>query len=84
MGFSDLSYTLQTMYEDTRSKRISLADTPHSTLPACDCPTGNAGCANNRATSFTIDGEAVIAGPDGVAAFDELHGRRRLGRAFRC
>jgi hypothetical protein len=25
-----------------------------------------------RATSFTIDGEAVIAGPDGVAAFDEL------------
>src|ERR1700676_4082336 len=38
--------------------------------------------AKVRATSFTIDGEAVIAGPDGVAAFDELHGRRRLGEAF--
>jgi bifunctional non-homologous end joining protein LigD len=35
-----------------------------------------------RARSFTIDGEAVIAGADGVAAFDELHRRRRLGEAF--
>jgi hypothetical protein len=35
-----------------------------------------------RATPFTIDGEAVIAEPDGVAAFDELHGQRRLGEAF--
>jgi bifunctional non-homologous end joining protein LigD len=25
-----------------------------------------------RALSFTIDGEAVICGPDGIAAFDEL------------
>jgi ATP-dependent DNA ligase len=24
----------------------------------------------------------VIAGPEGDAAFDELHGRRRLGEAF--
>jgi bifunctional non-homologous end joining protein LigD len=35
-----------------------------------------------RATSFTLDGEAVVAGPDGVAAFDQLHGRRRLGEVF--
>jgi bifunctional non-homologous end joining protein LigD len=35
-----------------------------------------------RAVSFTIDGEAVIAGPNGVAAFDELRGRRRLAEAF--
>ena len=35
-----------------------------------------------RGTSFTIDGEAAIAGPDGVAAFDELHGRRRLAEVF--
>jgi bifunctional non-homologous end joining protein LigD len=24
----------------------------------------------------------VVAGPDGVAAFDQLHGRRRLGEVF--
>src|ERR1700678_4185904 len=41
-----------------------------------------AAAAKVRATSFSIDGEAVIAGPDGVAAFDELHGRRRLDEAF--
>jgi bifunctional non-homologous end joining protein LigD len=35
-----------------------------------------------RARSFTIDGEAVICGPDGIAAFDELHNRRRLGEAI--
>jgi bifunctional non-homologous end joining protein LigD len=26
-----------------------------------------------RATSFTLDGEAVVCGPDGVAVFDALH-----------
>jgi len=41
-----------------------------------------AAAAKVRAASFTIDGEAVIAGADGVAAFDQLHSRRRLGEAF--
>jgi ATP-dependent DNA ligase len=41
-----------------------------------------AAAAALRAKSFTIDREAAIAGPDGVAAFDEMHGRRRLGEAF--
>jgi bifunctional non-homologous end joining protein LigD len=35
-----------------------------------------------RARSFTIDGEAAVCGPDGMAAFDELHGRHRLREAF--
>lgn len=35
-----------------------------------------------RARSFTLDGEAVVCGPEGIAAFDELHTRRRLGEAF--
>jgi ATP-dependent DNA ligase len=26
-----------------------------------------------RAKSFTLDGEAVVCGPDGVAIFDALH-----------
>jgi bifunctional non-homologous end joining protein LigD len=38
-----------------------------------------------RAKSFTLDGEAVVCGPDGVAVFDALHRagryRRRPGRA---
>jgi bifunctional non-homologous end joining protein LigD len=34
-----------------------------------------AAAAKVPAQSFTIDGEAVVTGPDGVAAFDELHGR---------
>jgi bifunctional non-homologous end joining protein LigD len=38
--------------------------------------------AKLRAKSFTLDGEAVVTGADGVAAFDELRGRRRLGEAF--
>jgi bifunctional non-homologous end joining protein LigD len=28
-----------------------------------------------RAKSFTLDGEAVVCGPDGVAVFDALHRR---------
>jgi bifunctional non-homologous end joining protein LigD len=29
--------------------------------------------AQLRATSFTLDGEAVVCGPDGIAIFDALH-----------
>jgi hypothetical protein len=37
-----------------------------------------------RCTSFTIDGEAVVCGPDGVAIFDALHRRhRQRGYAIR-
>ena len=36
----------------------------------------------HRADSFTIDGEAVVAGPDGVAQFDELRRRQSAGAAF--
>jgi ATP-dependent DNA ligase len=34
-----------------------------------------ASAAKLRAKSFTIDGEAVVCGPDGVALFDALHQR---------
>jgi hypothetical protein len=33
-----------------------------------------------RCTSFTIDGEAVVRGPDGVAIFDALHRRGTVNR----
>jgi hypothetical protein len=33
-----------------------------------------------RARSFTLDGEAVVCGPDGVAVFDALHRRARHGQ----
>jgi bifunctional non-homologous end joining protein LigD len=36
--------------------------------------------AKLRAKSFTIDGEAVVTGADGVAAFDEMHGAGALAR----
>jgi hypothetical protein len=35
--------------------------------------------AKLRARSFTIDGEAMVTGPDGIAVFDALHRRRRDG-----
>ena len=35
-----------------------------------------------RAASFTLDGEAVVCGPDGVAIFDALH--RRAPSARQC
>ena len=38
--------------------------------------------AKLRARTFTIDGEAVVCGPDGVAVFDALHGERRFREAF--
>jgi bifunctional non-homologous end joining protein LigD len=33
---------------------------------------------NLRKTSFVIDGEAVVLGPDGVSDFDALHGGKLL------
>jgi bifunctional non-homologous end joining protein LigD len=35
-----------------------------------------------RARSFTLDGEAVVCGADGVAIFDALHRRRKAGDAI--
>jgi ATP-dependent DNA ligase len=35
-----------------------------------------------RATSFTLDGEAVVCGPDGVAIFDALHRRGTVSEAM--
>jgi ATP-dependent DNA ligase len=38
--------------------------------------------AKLRAKSFTLDGEAVVAGADGVAVFDALHRRGRVSDAI--
>jgi ATP-dependent DNA ligase len=38
--------------------------------------------AKLRAKSFTLDGEAVVCGPDGVAVFDALHRRRKASDAI--
>lgn len=38
--------------------------------------------AKLRARSFTLDGEAVVCGTDGVAVFDALHRRRRASDAI--
>jgi bifunctional non-homologous end joining protein LigD len=35
-----------------------------------------------RAMSFTLDGEAVVCGPDGVAIFDALHRRHTVSEAM--
>jgi bifunctional non-homologous end joining protein LigD len=35
-----------------------------------------------RARSFTIDGEAVVCGPDGIAIFDALHRRGTVSEAM--
>jgi bifunctional non-homologous end joining protein LigD len=35
-----------------------------------------------RASSFTLDGEAVVCGPDGVAVFDALHRRGTVSGAM--
>ena len=35
-----------------------------------------------RADFVTVYGEAVVCGPDGIAVFDALHRRRRLGEAI--
>jgi bifunctional non-homologous end joining protein LigD len=36
----------------------------------------------SRARSFTLDGEAVVTGADGVAVFDALHRRRKVTDAM--
>jgi bifunctional non-homologous end joining protein LigD len=41
-----------------------------------------AAAAKLRAKSFTLDGEAVVAGADGVAMFDALHRRDRVSDAI--
>src|SRR5277367_1681163 len=41
-----------------------------------------AAAAKLRARSFTMDGEAVVCGPDGVAVFDALHRRHRASGAI--
>jgi bifunctional non-homologous end joining protein LigD len=38
--------------------------------------------AQLRARSFTLDGEAVVCGPDGIAIFDALHRRGTVGEAM--
>jgi ATP-dependent DNA ligase len=38
--------------------------------------------AQVRAKSFTLDGEAVVCGPDGVAVFDALHRRGTVSEAM--
>src|SRR5580704_14203908 len=38
--------------------------------------------AKLRARSFTLDGEAVVCGPDGVAIFDALHRRGTVSEAM--
>ena len=38
--------------------------------------------AKLAARSFTIDGEAVVCGPDGVAVFDALHRRHKASDAI--
>jgi bifunctional non-homologous end joining protein LigD len=38
--------------------------------------------AKLRAESFTLDGEAVVCGPDGVAMFDALHRRGTVAEAM--
>jgi bifunctional non-homologous end joining protein LigD len=35
-----------------------------------------------KARSFTLDGEAVVCGADGVAVFDDLHRRGRVTHAI--
>jgi bifunctional non-homologous end joining protein LigD len=35
-----------------------------------------------RAHSFTLDGEAVVCGPDGIAIFDALHHRGTVSKAM--
>jgi bifunctional non-homologous end joining protein LigD len=41
-----------------------------------------AAAAKLRAKSFTLDGEAVVAGEDGIAVFDALHRRHKASDAM--
>jgi hypothetical protein len=48
-----------------------------------DPQSGDCTCRSElRARSFTIDGEAAVCGPDGVAAFETLHRRRPAADAI--
>jgi bifunctional non-homologous end joining protein LigD len=38
--------------------------------------------AKLTARSFTIDGEAVVCGPDGIAVFEALHRRQHVSEAI--
>jgi bifunctional non-homologous end joining protein LigD len=40
--------------------------------------------SRKRAKSFTLDGEAVVCGPDGVSVFDALHRRREAGAVLQA
>src|SRR6202795_430141 len=42
-----------------------------------------AAAAKLRAKSFTLDGEASVCGPDGIAIFDALHRRATVTEAMR-
>jgi bifunctional non-homologous end joining protein LigD len=45
-------------------------------------PAITSAAAKIRALSFTLDGEAVVCGTDGVAVFDALHRRGRVSDAI--
>jgi bifunctional non-homologous end joining protein LigD len=45
-------------------------------------PAVAAAAAKLRARSFTLDGEAVVSGADGVAVFDALHRRHKAADAM--
>jgi bifunctional non-homologous end joining protein LigD len=47
-----------------------------------DRPAIVAAAVKLRARSFTLDGEAVVAGTDGVAVFDALHRRHKASDAM--
>ena len=45
-------------------------------------PTIASTAAKLRARSFTLDGEAVVCGPDGIAVFDALHRHGTVSEAM--
>ena len=45
-------------------------------------PAITSAAAKLRAKSFTMDGEAVVTGADGVAVFDALHRRHKATNAM--
>jgi len=47
-------------------------------------PAITAAAARIKAKSFTLDGEAVAPGPDGLSLFDELRRREGAHRAILC
>ena len=55
----------------TAGQSLSAAAPAHAAVPA-----------KLRAKSFTIDGEAAVCGPDGIAIFDALHRRGTVTEAM--